>query len=62
MDTCFYFNYFSYVRYSNVAARMLRHSLKPEFKTEALKRDEASVKFTQWKDGKPISKYRYDQL
>ncbi|XP_012152711.1 protein stunted isoform X3 [Megachile rotundata] len=45
----------NYINYSQIAARLVRQALKPELRTEALKRDEANVKFTQWKDGKPIT-------
>lgn len=47
----------SYIQYSNIAARLLRRALKPEFRTEAARREESSIKFTPWKDGKPISKH-----
>lgn len=49
--------YFSYINYSQIAAKLVRQALKPEFRAEALKRDETNIKFTQWKDGKPASKY-----
>ncbi|CAK9820537.1 Protein stunted [Anthophora plagiata] len=45
----------NYINYSQIAARVVRKALKPDFKTEAMKRDEVNVKFTQWKDGKPIT-------
>lgn len=48
---------FSYINYSQIAARLVRQALKAEQRTEAVKRDEVNVKFTQWKDGKPISEY-----
>ncbi|KAK6626995.1 hypothetical protein RUM43_003177 [Polyplax serrata] len=44
----------NYVQYSNIAARMLRRALKAEKRGDAAKRDESHIKFTQWKDGKPI--------
>lgn len=44
----------NYIQYSNIAARLLRRALKPEFRAEAARREESSVKFTPWKDGKPI--------
>lgn len=47
---------FSYVNYSQIAAKLVRQALKPELRAQAAKRDESSVKFTPWKDGKPISK------
>jgi len=48
---------YSYINYSQIAARLVRQALKGDFKVEALKRDEVNVKFTQWKDGKPISTF-----
>ena len=50
-------SHFSYINYSQIAARLVRQALKAELRSDALKRDEINVKFTQWKDGKPISKY-----
>ncbi|XP_051162510.1 protein stunted-like isoform X1 [Leptopilina boulardi] len=46
----------NYINYSQIAARLLRQALKTDMRAEAAKRDEANVKFTQWKDGKPIRK------
>lgn len=54
------FCYYSYIEYSNIAAKVLRKALKPEFRAEAAKREETHVRFTQWKDGKPISEYTAD--
>ncbi|XP_076626201.1 protein stunted isoform X1 [Colletes latitarsis] len=45
----------NYINYSQIAARLVRQALKPELRPEALKRDEANVRFTQWKDGKPVT-------
>lgn len=45
----------TYVNYSQIAARLVRQALKKDLKADAAKRDEVSVKFTQWKDGKPSS-------
>ncbi|XP_033222933.1 protein stunted-like isoform X1 [Belonocnema kinseyi] len=45
----------NYINYSQIAARLLRQALKTDLRVEAAKRDEANVKFTQWKDGKPVS-------
>ncbi|XP_067012159.1 protein stunted-like isoform X2 [Anabrus simplex] len=42
----------NYVQYSNIAAKLLRRALKPEFKAEAMKREESHIRFTPWKDGK----------
>lgn len=47
----------SYINYSQIAARLVRQALKADFRADAVKRDELNVKFTQWKDGKPISMY-----
>ncbi|XP_046658438.1 protein stunted-like, partial [Homalodisca vitripennis] len=45
---------FSYIQYSNIAAKLLRRALKADLRGEAAKRDESFVRFTPWKDGKPI--------
>lgn len=42
----------TYVHFSNIAARVLRNSLKPELRADAAKRAEAHIKFTKWADGK----------
>lgn len=52
-----YYFIFSYVHYSNIAARVLRGSLKAELKAEAAKRADSHVKFTKWTDGKPARKF-----
>jgi len=44
----------NYIRFSNIAAKVVRRALKQDLRAEAAKRDESSIKFTQWKDGKPI--------
>lgn len=46
----------TYVRYSNIAARLLRSSLKAELRADAAKRADAHVKFTKWADGKKVEK------
>ncbi|XP_072940496.1 protein stunted isoform X2 [Epargyreus clarus] len=43
----------NYINYSNIAAKVLRRSLKPEFRTEALKRDDSHVRITPWANGRP---------
>lgn len=53
----FPFSYYSYINYSQIAARLVRQALKADMRAEAVKRDEVNVKFTQWKDGKPVSTY-----
>ncbi|XP_059470341.1 protein stunted-like isoform X1 [Neocloeon triangulifer] len=45
----------NYVKYSSIAARVLRQSLKPQFRAEAAKREESSIKFQPWKDGKAVT-------
>jgi len=45
----------TYINYSNVAARVLRGSLKTDLQADAAKRATAHVKFTKWTDGKPAS-------
>ncbi|XP_076240010.1 protein stunted isoform X1 [Calliopsis andreniformis] len=45
----------NYINYSQIAARLVRQALKPELRQEAVKRDDANVKVTPWKDGKPIT-------
>jgi F-type H+-transporting ATPase subunit epsilon len=52
-----FYDTFSYVNYSNIAAKLLRRALKPEFRTEAVRREDSSIKFTPWKDGKAQSKF-----
>lgn len=44
----------TYVHYSNIAARVLRNSLKAELKADAGKRADAHVKFTKWEGGKKV--------
>ncbi|XP_043258675.1 protein stunted-like isoform X1 [Colletes gigas] len=45
----------NYINYSQIAARLVRQALKPELRPEALKRDEANVRFTKWENGKPVT-------
>ncbi|CAH0700039.1 unnamed protein product [Spodoptera exigua] len=51
----------NYINYSNIAAKILRRSLKPELRAEALKRDDSNVRITPWANGKPARKYPYSQ-
>lgn len=44
----------TYVHFSNIAARVLRNSLKPDLRTEAAKRADAHIKFTKWEGGKRV--------
>ncbi|CAG9797098.1 unnamed protein product [Chironomus riparius] len=46
----------NYINYSNIAARILRRTLKPEARVEAAKRDESHIRFTPWTNGKPTRK------
>ena len=48
-----YLKFSSYVQYSNIAAKIVRKSLKPQLQTEAEKRGVVSIKFTKWEGGKP---------
>ncbi|XP_044270772.1 protein stunted-like isoform X2 [Tribolium madens] len=45
----------NYINFSNIAAKLLRRALKPEFRAEAAKRDETHIRITKWADGKPIN-------
>lgn len=62
LQSCFVNLYFSYINYSNIAAKLLRRSLKKEFRADADKRDVTSIKFTPWVNGKPIRKYQHAQM
>jgi len=50
-------DFFSYINYSNIAAKLVRRALKPEFRTEAARREDSSIRFIPWKDGKAQSKF-----
>ncbi|XP_020805187.1 protein stunted isoform X2 [Drosophila serrata] len=43
----------TYIQYSNIAARVLRESLRTELRADAAKRNESHVKFTPWANGRP---------
>ena len=43
---------FSYIHFSNAAARVLRRCLNENAKKEALKREEAYAKVNKWENGK----------
>ncbi|KAH8303197.1 hypothetical protein KR059_003232, partial [Drosophila kikkawai] len=47
----------SYIQYSNIAARVLRESLRTELRVDAAKRNESHVKFTPWANGRPARTY-----
>lgn len=55
----YYRFHFSYVNYSNIAARVVRQALKADLRAEAARRNESHVKFTPWTDGKPARKYPF---
>lgn len=44
----------TYIEYSNIAAAILRNSLKPDLKNEAKARDFFTVTFTMWQNGRPV--------
>ncbi|CAO1356176.1 unnamed protein product [Diamesa hyperborea] len=46
----------NYINFSNIAAKLVRRALKPEFRAEAAKRDASHIKFTPWANGKPARK------
>uniref|UniRef100_A0A182KG83 Mitochondrial ATP synthase epsilon chain n=1 Tax=Anopheles christyi TaxID=43041 RepID=A0A182KG83_9DIPT len=43
----------NYINYSNIAANLLRKALKPELRTQAIRRDASHIKFTKWQNGRP---------
>lgn len=43
---------FSYVQFSNAAARVVRRCLQENAKKEAMKREDAAARVTKWQDGK----------
>ena len=47
---------FSYIQYSNIAARVVRQALKEGGKADAAKRDITGIKFMKWENGKPVGK------
>lgn len=44
----------NYIAFSNIAARVMRRALKPEYMKEALEREKSHIKFTKWVNGKPV--------
>merc|ERR1712029_1338351 len=46
----------NYVQYSNIAAKVVRRCLKPEFKADAGKREITSINFAKWEGGKQVGK------
>ncbi|KAJ0183675.1 hypothetical protein K1T71_000098 [Dendrolimus kikuchii] len=45
----------NYVNYSNIAAKVLRKSLKSNLKDEAGKRDQSFIKFSYWANGEILA-------
>ena len=43
---------FSYLHYLDLCSRIVRASLKSEFKAAAMKRAEQGLKFSKWSEGK----------
>ena len=43
--------FYSYVNYSNIAAKVVRKALKPELQADAAKRELVSIKFVKWENG-----------
>ncbi|XP_055389965.1 protein stunted isoform X2 [Condylostylus longicornis] len=43
----------TYIKYSNICAKIVREALKTDARAEAAKRNASHVKFTPWKDGRP---------
>lgn len=46
----------SYLRYSNACAQALRRCLKKEYRLQALKSEETTLKVSAWQDGKASAK------
>ncbi|CDW53077.1 ATP-synt Eps domain containing protein [Trichuris trichiura] len=46
----------NYIRYSEIAGKIVRSCLKEPLRSEALKREGTTVKFARWKDGKQVAK------
>jgi hypothetical protein len=44
-------NVFTYNRYSGIAARAIRRSLKENKRLEAERRNESTLRVSRWKDG-----------
>ena len=46
----------SYIKYSEVCAKVVRNCLKPELRADALKSrgDPTIIKATKWEGGKPV--------
>ncbi|RDD47039.1 ATP synthase subunit epsilon, mitochondrial [Trichoplax sp. H2] len=46
----------NYIRYSNACAQALRRSLKKEFRQQALKTEETTLKVAAWREGQSLGK------
>ena len=54
---------FSYIQYSNVAAKVVRRCLKGDaLKTDAAKREVTSIKFAKWEGGKQVGKCKLRKI
>ena len=51
---------FSYLKYSNIAAKTLRNVLKGDAKLAALKREELLLKHSTWAEGKIVNTKVYE--
>ena len=51
---------FSYLKYSNIAAKTLRNVLKGDAKVAALKREELLLKQSTWAEGKIVNTKVYE--
>jgi len=43
---------YTYLKYANVCARILRNCLKPEYKQKAIERDTVQFNMSEWKNGR----------
>ncbi|PZC81884.1 hypothetical protein B5X24_HaOG211897 [Helicoverpa armigera] len=44
----------NYVNYSNIAANILRRSLKADLKEAAMKRGQSTIRYFYWVNGEPL--------
>lgn len=47
---------YSYMKYASLCARLLRNTLKPEYRHLVAAREKGQFNITQWSNGKPASK------
>lgn len=45
----------NYINFSNIAAKVLRQSLKPDLQAQAAKRGDSLIRITPWANGKPAT-------